>query len=68
MRAVLRTLLSAVHGVEGILSRGFFCWGRYDVREVDRELDELERLVNEAGAKNKFSGAEEERLSQWITL
>jgi len=37
---------------------------RYDVREVDRELDELERLVNEAGAKNKVSGAEEERLSQ----
>jgi len=32
---------------------------KFDEREIDKELDELERLVNEARAKSKVSGTEE---------
>jgi hypothetical protein len=37
---------------------------KFDEREIDRELDELERLVNEASAKHKVSGTEEERREE----
>jgi hypothetical protein len=37
---------------------------KYDEREIDKELDELERLVNEASAKHEVSANQEERREE----